>query len=253
MNRLHSSDRPAHTGEAENKSPRQSHRKLVQQVFDSAAPRYDLMNDLMTLGMHRPLKRYMVDMATIRPHHRVLDLAAGTCDLAPLVQRKLTEGVLVAVDPNTHMLRRGRDRLLDKGIAGVPAVRALAEHLPFGDDTFDRVLIAFGLRNFSNMEAALAQAARCLRPGGRLVVLEMSLPPSRRLRSVYDGVSSQLLPRLGAWVTGNAAPYQYLHDSIRQHPSPHRIADLMRDNGFATADFQRLAGGLFCLHLGEAA
>lgn len=232
-------------------APPNAHRRQVQGVFDAASPHYDRMNDLMTLGLHRPLKQMMIDMATLRPHHRVLDLAAGTGDLGALARPRLQEGMLVSLDANISMIHRGRDRLLDKGIADVPWVCALAEHLPFCDNAFDRVLIGFGLRNFSDKPAALAQIARCLRSGGRLLVLEMSQPTSARVRSLYDAVSARCLPWLGAQVAGAAAPYRYLHDSIRRHPSPPQIARMMQQAGLADTGSWRLMGGIFCLHWAE--
>ena len=227
------------------------HRRLVQGVFDAAATRYDLMNDVMSLGLHRPLKRLMVDMASIQPHHRVLDIAAGTGDLTALVRPMLRDGEVVALDANPRMLALGRDRLLNLGLADVDWVCARAEHLPFADAAFDRILIGFGLRNFSDKECALREICRCLRPGGRLLVLELSQPTSAAVRSLYDKVSERALPALGSLLSGSPEPYRYLHDSIRRQPPPAQIAQQMLAAGFARCDARRLLGGIFSLHIAQ--
>lgn len=229
----------------------QAHRRTVRQVFRTAAPRYDLMNDLMSAGLHRPLKHLMVDMAAILPHHRVLDLAAGTCDLTLLARKKAFRGQVVALDPSLEMLNAGRDRLLNIGISDVSMVCAEAEQLPFADDSFDRVLTGFGLRNFSDMQAGMAEVRRVLRPGGRWMILELSVPDSRRLRPLYDRVSAHFLPALGQWIGGDAAPWQYLHDSIRRHPPSAEIMRRLAQHGFVRCERWRMLGGIFCLFWGR--
>lgn len=238
---------------AENDTARdgQGHRRLVREVFRTAAPRYDLMNDLMSFGLHRPIKRLMMEMATILPHHRVLDIAAGTCDLTLLARRKAHRGQTVALDSSLEMLRAGRDRLIDQGIGDVPMVCAEAEHLPFAADSFDRVLTGFGLRNFSDMEAAMAEVLRVLRPGGRWAILELSKPDSYRVRRIYDEISVRWLPQLGRLVAGDSAPWQYLHDSIRRHPPSAEVLSRLEHQGFVRCERWRLLGGTFCLFWGE--
>lgn len=234
-------------------SPRDSrtHPSQVRAVFRAAARRYDLMNDLMSFGLHRPIKRLMVEMATLLPHHRVLDTAAGTCDLALLARRRIDEGQVVALDPSLEMLQQGRDRLLNSGIGDVQMICAEAERLPFVDNSFDRILTGFGLRNFSDMQAAMAEARRVLRPGGRWVILELSTPDSARLRPVYDRISARFLPQLGRLIAGDAAPWQYLHDSIRRHPPSAEVLRRLQQSGFVRCERWRLLGGTFCLFWGE--
>jgi demethylmenaquinone methyltransferase/2-methoxy-6-polyprenyl-1,4-benzoquinol methylase len=221
----------------------------VRGVFDSVAPRYDLMNDLMSLGLHRAWKAYTVAVANLRPEDRVLDLAGGTGDLALAFARQVgSKGLVVHTDINEAMLSVGRDRLLDKGLA-LPTTLCDAESLPFREGAFDLVSVAFGLRNMTHKDKALAEMARVLRPGGRLLVLEFS-KVAAPLRPAYDWYSFKILPRLGQWVAGDAQSYQYLAESIRMHPDQATLKDMMKSAGFGHVDVHNLTGGVVALHVG---
>src|SRR6266850_2940746 len=199
------------------KIPKQEKAARVGAVFDRVAERYDLMNDLMSLGLHRAWKAFAVAVARPRPGERVLDVAAGSGDLARALARRVAPGGEVwLADMNLRMLERGRDRMLDAGVLS-PAVQCDAEHLPFADAYFDCVTVGFGLRNMTRKEAALGEMARCLKPGGRLVVLEFSKVWAP-LQQAYDLYSFKVLPWLGERVAGAAEPYRYLAESIRLHP-----------------------------------
>lgn len=221
----------------------------VQGVFDSVAPHYDAMNDLMSGGLHRAWKRYTVMVANAREGDRVLDIAGGTGDLArafaPRVGRR---GMVVHTDINESMLKVGRDRLLDEGLA-LPTTLCDAERLPFPSGAFDLVTVAFGLRNMTHKEAALTEMARVLRPGGRLLVLEFSRV-AEPLRGAYDWYSFNVLPRLGQWVAGDADSYRYLAESIRMHPSQAELKAMMMGCGFGHVDVHNLALGVVALHAG---
>jgi demethylmenaquinone methyltransferase / 2-methoxy-6-polyprenyl-1,4-benzoquinol methylase len=221
----------------------------VRGVFDAVASRYDLMNDLMSLGLHRVWKAYTVAVADLREGDRVLDLASGTGDLAAAFARKVgPKGLVLHTDINEAMLQQGRDRLLDQGLA-LPSLLCDAEQLPFADRSFDRVSVAFGLRNMTHKERALAEMCRVLRDGGRLLVLEFSqvAPP---LRKAYDWYSFQVLPRLGRWVAGDADSYRYLAESIRMHPPQAELKAMMKAAGFGHVDVHNLSGGVVALHVG---
>jgi demethylmenaquinone methyltransferase/2-methoxy-6-polyprenyl-1,4-benzoquinol methylase len=221
----------------------------VRGVFDSVAPKYDLMNDLMSLGLHRAWKAYTVAVANLREGHQVLDIAGGTGDLARAFARKVgATGTVVHTDINLAMLATGRDRLLDEGLA-LPTVACDAERLPFAAARFDLVSVAFGLRNMTRKEVALAEMARVLKPGGRLLVLEFSkvAPP---LEKAYDWYSFNVLPRLGRWVAGDADSYRYLAESIRMHPDQAALKALMQGSGFGHVDVHNLTGGVVALHVG---
>ena len=223
--------------------------RRVRSVFDSVAPKYDLMNDLMSLGLHRAWKAYTVMVADVHAGHRVLDIAGGTGDLALAFAKKVGKtGQVVHTDINEAMLRTGRDRLLDAGVA-LPTVVCDAEQLPFSDGHFDRVSVAFGLRNMTHKDQALAEMSRVLKPGGKLLVLEFSkvAPP---LANVYDWYSFKVLPRLGQWVAGDQASYRYLAESIRMHPDQQMLKSMMLKGGFDHVDFHNLTGGLVALHVG---
>ncbi len=224
-------------------------------VFDSVADRYDVMNDLMSLGVHRLWKQYFVARSNIRPGDRVLDLAGGTGDIAALVSRRVgSRGQVVLSDINQAMLNRGRSRLADRGISVnvVPAL-ADAEHLPFAAESFDVVTMAFGLRNVTDQRAALRECHRVLRPGGRLLVLEFSRVRAEGLRRLYDAYSFALLPALGRLVAGDSDSYRYLAESIRRHPGQEELADMMRQSGFSDASFQNLSSGIVAIHHGTRA
>jgi len=221
----------------------------VRGVFDSVAPRYDLMNDLLSLGMHRAWKAYTVAVADVRPGMRVLDIAGGTGDLARAFARRAGEqGTVVHTDINEAMLRNGRDRLLDEGLA-LPTATCDAERLPFADAGFDVVSVAFGLRNMTHKEAALAEMCRVLRPGGRLLVLEFS-KVAEALRKPYDWYSFNVMPLIGKLVARDEASYRYLAESIRMHPDPATLKAMMKDAGFGHVDVHKLSAGVVALHVG---
>jgi demethylmenaquinone methyltransferase/2-methoxy-6-polyprenyl-1,4-benzoquinol methylase len=220
----------------------------VRGVFDSVAPRYDVMNDLMSLGLHRAWKAFTVLCADVRPGHRVLDIAGGTGDLAQAFARKVgSTGEVVHTDINAAMLGVGRDRLLDAGVV-LPTVVCDAEKLPFADASFDRVSVGFGLRNMTHKELALAEMHRVLRPGGKLLVLEFSRV-AKPLEKAYDWYSFSVLPRLGRLVAGDASSYQYLAESIRMHPGQQELKAMMKSSGFGHVDYHNLTGGVAALHV----
>ena len=222
--------------------------RLVGGVFDSVAHRYDLMNDLMSLGSHRLLKRLTVEMAGLREGWRVLDLAGGTGDLARLAAPLVGErGKVVLADINASMLTAGRDRLLDAGFAGVRFCRAAAEALPFSADAFDCALIGFGLRNFTDRQASFGELKRVLKPGGVLLVLEFSKP----VHPVLDGLSTgwqSFWPSVGRLVAGDGGSYRYLVESIRRHPSQEALKLMMEDARFVEVEFHNLLGGVVAIH-----
>ena len=223
--------------------------RRVRGVFDSVASRYDLMNDLMSAGLHRAWKAYTVMVANVQPGQRVLDIAGGTGDLALAFAKKVgPTGQVVHTDINEAMLRTGRDRLLDAGVI-LPTTVCDAEKLPFPDSRFDLVSVAFGLRNMTHKDAALREMARVLKPGGKLLVLEFS-QVAKPLRRAYDVYSFSVLPRLGQLVAGDADSYRYLAESIRMHPNQQELKALMKSNGFGHVDFHNMAGGVVALHVG---
>ncbi len=226
--------------------------RRVGAVFDSVAGRYDLMNDLMSLGLHRIWKRFAIELADIRPRQRVLDLAGGTGDLSRRLHRRMAgDGEIVLCDINAAMLETGRARLLDAGVAtGIHYVRADAERLPFPESSFDRVLIAFGLRNVTHKERALADMQRVLRPGGRLLVLEFSTLTVPALKSLYDTYSFRVLPWLGQRVANDAESYRYLAESIRMHPDQETLQAMMEQAGFERCDHFNLNAGVVAVHRG---
>jgi demethylmenaquinone methyltransferase/2-methoxy-6-polyprenyl-1,4-benzoquinol methylase len=221
----------------------------VGEVFHSVARHYDLMNDVMSLGIHRWWKRHTVHRAAVRPGQRVLDLAGGTGDLAAAFAARVgDQGQVVLCDINASMLQAGRDRLLNEGRVGnLFFVQGNAEALPFPEESFDRLTIAFGLRNVTHKEQALAEMRRVLKPGGRLLVLEFSRPVTA-LRPLYDVYSFQVLPRLGRWIAGDADSYRYLAESIRMHPDQETLADLLRAAGLEQVTYENLTGGVVALH-----
>ena len=223
--------------------------RRVRGVFDSVASRYDLMNDLMSAGLHRAWKAYTVMVANVQPGQRVLDIAGGTGDLALAFAKKVgPKGQVVHTDINEAMLRTGRDRLLDAGVI-LPTAVCDAEKLPFPNGHFDLVSVAFGLRNMTHKDAALREMARVLKPGGKLLVLEFS-QVAKPLRKAYDVYSFSVLPRLGRLVAGDADSYRYLAESIRMHPNQQELKALMKSNGFGHVDFHNMAGGVVALHVG---
>jgi len=221
----------------------------VRGVFDSVASRYDVMNDLMSLGLHRAWKAYTVAVAALREGDKVLDIAGGTGDLARAFARKVgSRGMVVLTDINEAMLRRGRDRLLDAGQV-LPTALCDGESLPFASGSFDVVSVAFGLRNMTHKDRALAEMQRVLRPGGRLLVLEFS-KVAAPLAKPYDWYSFKVLPLIGKLVTGDADSYRYLAESIRVHPDQQALKALMKDAGFGHVDVHNLSAGVVALHVG---
>jgi demethylmenaquinone methyltransferase/2-methoxy-6-polyprenyl-1,4-benzoquinol methylase len=224
----------------------------VRAVFDSVADKYDVMNDLMSFGIHRLWKRFTLAQTGLKPGQAALDVAGGTGDLALGMARQVgPTGRIVLSDINEAMLARGRDRLLDAGVAGqVEYVLANAEKLPFEDASFDCVTIAFGLRNVTDKPAALRSMARVLKPGGQLMVLEFSKPQAPGLAPVYDAYSFGVLPALGKIIANDAASYRYLAESIRMFPDQQTLAGMMRDAGLDGVKFHNLTGGIVALHRG---
>lgn len=224
--------------------------RLVNGVFERVAERYDVMNDLMSLGTHRLLKRMTVQMSGVRPGMRVLDLAGGTGDLAALFAGAVGDrGSVVLTDLNPVMMQVGRDRLLDRGLAQVVFCQANAEALPFADASFDCVVIGFGLRNFGAKDVALREIRRILAPGGVLLVLEFSKPEDPVLASAYS-VFQALWPGMGKLVVGDAGSYQYLVESIRMHPPQKALKLMMEDAGFTEVEYHNLLGGIAAIHRG---
>lgn len=223
--------------------------ETVKRVFDSVAERYDVMNDLMSLGLHRLWKSFTISVARPRAGERVLDIATGSGDLAAaLARRVLPGGEVWITDINRRMLERGRDRLLDRGLT-LPAAQCDAERLPFPPGYFDCVTVGFGLRNMTRKDAALGEMARVLKPGGRLVVLEFS-KVWKPLEPAYDWYSFKVLPWLGDKVAGDAAAYRYLAESIRQHPDQATLAEMLRAVGLAEVEVFNLAAGVVAVHRG---
>ena len=221
----------------------------VRSVFDSVAPKYDLMNDLMSMGLHRAWKAFTLMVANPREGDKVLDIAGGTGDLALAFSKKVGKtGQVVHTDINEAMLRTGRDRLLDVGVS-LPTLVCDAEKLPFPSNHFDLVSVAFGLRNMTHKDVALAEMSRVLKPGGKLLVLEFSkvAPP---LAKAYDWYSFNILPKLGQLVAGDDASYRYLAESIRMHPGQDELKALMKNSGFGHVDYHNMTGGLVALHVG---
>jgi demethylmenaquinone methyltransferase/2-methoxy-6-polyprenyl-1,4-benzoquinol methylase len=232
--------------------PWQSKKARVRAVFDSVAPRYDLMNDVMSGGLHRLWKRFALAHTGLRPGQQALDVAAGSGDLAlGLARRVGAAGRVMVTDINARMLAEGRDRLLNAGIAGnVSYAIADAEALPFRDQAFHCVTIGFGLRNVTDKDAALAQMFRVLKPGGRLVVLEFSKAHLGALEPLYELYSFKVLPRLGAALAQDADSYRYLAESIRKHPDQHTLKSMMDRQGFERCEYFNLAAGIVALHVG---
>ena len=225
--------------------------RRVRGVFDSVASRYDLMNDLMSGGLHRLWKHFTIEQAGVRRGQAVLDLAGGTGDLAARFSRQVgSDGHVVLADINLRMLEEGRRRLTDKGAAGNLSIAQVdAENLPFAPGSFDCITIAFGLRNVTDKDSALRSMHSVLKPGGKLLILEFS-EPARALKPAYDLYSFKVLPALGRLVAGDEASYQYLAESIRMHPDQESLVSMMQDAGFERCRYHNLVGGVVALHVG---
>jgi demethylmenaquinone methyltransferase / 2-methoxy-6-polyprenyl-1,4-benzoquinol methylase len=243
-------DKTTHFGFRE--VPESAKAGLVGQVFSSVASRYDVMNDVMSFGIHRLWKRFTIEQAGVRAGQKVLDLAGGTGDLAAqFVPQVGAAGSVTVADINAAMLDVGRARFADAGLAGnVEFVQANAECLPFPDNYFDCITIAFGLRNVTHIDAALASMYRVLKPGGRLLVLEFSKPVLPGLNAVYDAYSFHLLPKLGKLIANDEESYRYLVESIRKHPDQETLKGMMEKAGFERAHYFNLSGGIVALHKG---
>ncbi len=225
---------------------------LVANVFNKVATKYDIMNDVMSMGVHRLWKRFTIDCSGVRPGHKVLDLAGGTGDFTAKFSRIVGEnGRVVLADINNSMLLVGRDKLRDMGVIGnVNYVQANAEELPFPDDFFDCITIGFGLRNVTDKSKALLSMYRVLKPGGRLLVLEFSKPIIKPLSKVYDAYSFYLLPKMGEIIANDAESYRYLAESIRMHPDQDTLKEMMDEAGFEQTKYFNLTGGIVALHRG---
>ena len=225
---------------------------MVRGVFDSVASRYDLMNDLMSMGIHRLWKRYAVELAGVRPGQAILDLASGTGDLADRFAGLVgPEGTVLMTDINAAMLTTGRDRMTDRGHAGnLFYAQVNAEQLPLPDNSLDCITIAFGLRNVTDKDKALASMYRALKPGGRALVLEFSKPTIKPLEKIYDLYSFNLLPKIGKLITHDENSYKYLAESIRMHPDQETLRQMMEHAGFERCDYHNLTGGIVAIHRG---
>ncbi|NOX09815.1 MAG: bifunctional demethylmenaquinone methyltransferase/2-methoxy-6-polyprenyl-1,4-benzoquinol methylase UbiE [Gammaproteobacteria bacterium] len=226
--------------------------RKVAKVFDSVASNYDIMNDVMSLGIHRLWKRYTLDLSGVRKGHKVLDLAGGTGDLAGRMSRMVgAEGEIILADINASMVAEGRSRMLNQGVSGnIHYVQANAEELPFPDDYFDCITMAFGLRNVTDKDKALRSMQRILKPGGKLLVLEFSKPVTPGLKPFYDFYSFKILPFMGKLIANDEESYRYLAESIRMHPPQEELKEMMENAGFERCEFFNLSGGIVALHRG---
>jgi len=232
--------------------PAEQKMAMVADVFHSVAAKYDIMNDVMSMGIHRLWKRFTIDCSGVRPGQQVLDLAGGTGDIAALFSKRVgPSGKVVLADINESMLNVGRDKLRDLGIINnIEFVQANAEALPFADNSFDIISIGFGLRNVTDKDAALRSMFRVLKPGGRLLVLEFSKPTHDWLSKAYDLYSFRLLPFMGQLIANDKESYQYLAESIRMHPDQETLKQMMVEAGFAEVTYHNMTGGIVALHRG---
>lgn len=226
--------------------------KRVASVFHSVAQKYDVMNDLMSLGIHRLWKKTAIDLLGVHSGQTVLDIAGGTGDLTAAIAKKIgPRGKVILLDINSSMLSIGRDRMIDKGlIDNITYAQANAEMLPFQDNTFNRIIIGFGLRNVTDKDAVLRSMFRVLKPGGRALILEFSKPTLPGLKPIYDAYSFNVLPWLGEKILGDADSYRYLAESIRMHPDQNTLKNMMQNAGFENCDVHNLSGGIVAVHRG---
>ena len=249
---MHDSEHPQTTHFGYETVPWEQKQQKVGEVFESVAPRYDLMNDAMSLGIHRLWKRFTINQAAVRHGHYVLDIAGGTGDLAGRFCNQVgSSGMVVLSDINHAMLKTGKDKLINQGCVGnMRYVQANAEYLPFPPDTFDRITMAFGLRNVTDKQAALTALYRVLKPGGKLLVLEFSRPVIPGLGRIYDYYSFTALPLMGRVIANDARSYRYLAESIRKHPDQDRLTEMFAEAGFEDVTYYNLSGGIVALHCG---
>ena len=225
---------------------------LVGDVFDSVAQNYDLMNDLMSFGIHRLWKKIAVETSGLREDFIVLDLAGGTGDMVKLMRSKISnKGSIILSDINWSMLKEGRNRLIDEGVEDVQIAQIDAQYLPFKDNTFDLITIAFGLRNVTDKKAALESILSSLKPGGKLMILEFSRPTNEFFRELYDIFSFEVIPKIGEFVAQSEDSYRYLAESIRMHPTQEELRDLMESAGFSNCNFDDLTNGVVAIHSGK--
>ena len=225
---------------------------LVGNVFDTVSRNYDLMNDLMSFGIHRLWKRITIETTGIRNDFKVLDLAGGTGDMVKLMREKISEkGTLILSDINASMLEEGRNRLIDQGIEDVHMAQIDAQFLPFEDDTFDLITIAFGLRNVTHKEKALQSILKALKPGGKLVILEFSKPQNEVFREIYDLFSFEVIPKIGELIAQTEESYRYLAESIRMHPTQEELKEMLEKSGFTKCKYENLTNGIVAIHSGQ--
>ena len=226
--------------------------EMVGDVFDSVADNYDLMNDLMSFGIHRLWKKITVETAGLREDFKILDLAGGTGDMVKLMRSKISnQGSIILSDINWSMLHEGRNRLIDEGIEDVQMAQIDAQYLPFKENTFDLITIAFGLRNVTNKKTALESILSSLKPGGKLIILEFSKPTNEIFRELYDIFSFEVIPKIGELVAQSEDSYRYLAESIRMHPTQEELKMLMESVGFSNCNFDNLTNGIVAIHSGK--
>ncbi|AFA40986.1 2-octaprenyl-6-methoxy-1,4-benzoquinone methylase/S-adenosylmethionine:2-DMK methyltransferase [Wigglesworthia glossinidia endosymbiont of Glossina morsitans morsitans (Yale colony)] len=222
---------------------------LLERIFNSIVHRYDIMNDLMSFGMHRIWKNLLLKCSNIRSEYVTLDLASGTGDITEKLSKFIRSGFIVSLDINKKMLKTGRDKLRNRGIIkNIFYIQANAECLPFKTNTFDNVIVSFGLRNFTQKEKAIQSIFRVLKSGGELLILEFSTPCSKFLKKIYDYYSFNYLPKLGKIVAGNSESYQYLVESIRMHPNQNKLQKILLKSGFYSAEYTNILGGIVAIH-----
>ncbi len=231
--------------------PTETKQGLVRDVFDSVASKYDLMNDVMSFGTHRLWKRYTIAASNVEPGNKVLDIAGGTGDLAATFRKKMGDkGQVILSDINAAMLSEGRKKLINQGVVGVDFVQLNAEALPFDNNTFDCVSIAFGLRNVTDKDQALREIFRVIKPGGCLLILEFSKTDNALLEQAYDFYSFSIIPKLGGLIANDEGSYQYLAESIRKHPDQETLKDMVLGAGFDFCEYHNISGGIVALHKG---